>query len=113
MKRNTVETGLVGMLGMLDQSWERMFITQGIWVLALDPTFAWHWVQFACEKEKLVPLHLPGEPSHSLHSALQTLSLHSCISAREHISVHNQPCYIPFTPHGEIKCISNWLSNKY
>lgn len=108
MKRNTVEDGPVG---MLDRSWERILITQSIGVLALEPTQPW--VQFVCAKEKLMLLDLLSELPDSPHSALQTPCVCSCISTLELISVHNQPCYIPFTPHGEIKCISNWLSNKY
>lgn len=68
---------------------------------------ALHWTQIASKKENVMLPDLSGASAPTLCGGLQTLHLHCCISAVERISVHNQPWHIAFTPHGEIKCISN------
>ena len=102
---------------MLDQNWGRLSVTQSIWILAVDPAFALHWIYTTSEEERetvLLPdLWIPPPPStphqFCVHQSADLVS--ACRCCRGYLS-HYPPWYILFTPHGEIKCISNWLSNK-
>ena len=94
MKRKCYRRGAHGNARMLDQNWGRLSITQSIWILAVDPAFASHWIHTPSEEEKetvLLPdlwisTPSPPPPTNSVCLCLQTWRLHVGISAVEGIS---------------------------